>query len=99
MSRSSVIFGTILVLLITVVISTAPPVTAQEPATVRLLAAQRVELLPQEPLCWNVFSASIPVGGRIPSDGYISTPLILGYATQGSHKFDFAGGSTSTLQA
>ncbi len=99
MSRSSVIFGTIFALFITIVLSTAPLATAQEPATVRLLAAQRVELLPQEPLCWNVFSASIPAGGRFPPQGYLSAPLLLGYATQGSHRFDFAGGATSTLQA
>ncbi len=92
-------FGTIFALFVTVVLLTAPLATAQEPATVRLLAAQRVELLPQEPLCWNVFSASLPVGGRIPPEGYISAPLLLGYATKGTHRFEFAGGPNVNLQA
>lgn len=96
-SRITGLFSLLLGLLLTV-----PSAQAQQPPpapTARTLVSQRVELLPQGPLCWNAFRIELPPGTRSPAAGYAAEPLSLGYQTGGLHRLTYADGPTLTTNA
>ncbi|MCX6021065.1 MAG: hypothetical protein NTZ05_04935 [Chloroflexi bacterium] len=72
----------------------APP----EPVT-RVLFEQRVERLPDGPVCWNVFREVLPVGAKFPSEGFNSDPPSAAYVQEGQAQLDFSGGPSALLQA
>ncbi len=65
----------------------------------RLLVSQRVELLPQEPLCWRIVEATRPAGTRRPPSGYVADPLSLFYLAAGEAQIEYAGGPTVQVKA
>lgn len=76
--------------------SASPPAGPQSPLiarpTVRLLVSQRVEQLPQGPLCWVVNTNTGSVGGRNPATGYHAHGLNLNYLAQGDLQTEFDDG-------
>lgn len=93
MLRLSLIVGG-LVSLTLGMLQTAPHAAAQEQIALKVLAEQRVELLPQEPLCWNVFRMDLAPGFRGASHAHA---LTLGYGLGGSQLLEFLGGPTGTV--
>src|SRR5262245_31670169 len=66
------------------------------PFTVRSLITQRIERLPDGPLCWNGFELALPVGGRSPASDNHAHPIAVGYRAEGTHRVEYAGGPVLT---
>lgn len=77
----------------------AHPAAAEDPPRpmARVLLTQRVELLPQEPLCWNVLQETRPPGDRSPGEGFHAEPLAVVYRVEGLHRIEYLGGPTPTV--
>lgn len=98
MARLTLIISGLVSLVLGILMS-VPPAAAQEQIALRVLAEQRVELLPQGPVCWAVSRSILPPGGiRPPGGGYHAHALYLGYQVEGSQRLEYAGGPTLTHQ-
>lgn len=63
------------------------------------LVNERVELLPQRPLCWNLFRLTTPAGARVPAQGYAAAPLSVVYLSQGEIRGEYSAGPTWSERA
>ena len=76
MRRFTLIVSGLVSLVLGIFLTVAPAAADEPPAPVqRTLVNQRVELLPQEPLCWNVNQGSRLPGSRTPAEGFRAQPL------------------------
>ena len=93
MPRLPLILSGLLSVVLAAFVLAVPAVADDPPApTARVVVSQRVELLPQGPLCWTVFRVAMEPGGRFPASDYAAGPLMATYSAGGAQRFEFSGG-------
>jgi len=81
---------------------TAVPVPAPTSAPsikTRTLFEQRVEQLPQQPLCWDVRTGSLAPGAKSPATGFHTHGWVVAYVTGGSERATYEKGPSYTVKA
>ena len=80
---------------------TAVPAAADDPPLIipRVVVEQRLEMLPEGPLCWNVYRQTLPPDGRAPLSGYLARPPSVAYRLDGQARLDYAGGPSVNVGA
>lgn len=79
----------------------APTATpAPRPAIqTKTLFEQRVEQLPQLPICWDVRTGSLAPGAKAPATGSHTHGWVISYVTGGSERVTYDGGASATVNA
>ena len=65
----------------------------------RTLFEQRVEQLPQQPLCWDVRTGSLAPGAKSPATGFHTHSWVVAYVTGGAERVTYEGGASFTVNA
>ncbi len=81
---------------------TATKVAASTPSPsiqTRTLFEQRVEQLPQQPLCWDVRTGSLAPGAKSPATGFHTHGWVVAYVTGGAERVTYEGGASFTVNA
>ncbi|MCX6020809.1 MAG: hypothetical protein NTZ05_03595, partial [Chloroflexi bacterium] len=63
----------------------------------KVLLTQRVQSLPDGPLCFNLTQQTMPAGQRVPAQGYRADPLGVAFMLTGQARLDYAGGPSMTV--
>ena len=82
--------------------ATATPIPAPTSAPsiqTQTLFEQRVEQLPQQPLCWDVRTGSLAPGAKSPATGFHTHGWVVAYLTGGAERVTYEGGASSTVNA
>ena len=73
-------------------VATATPVP---PIQTKTLFEQRVEQLPQQPICWDVRTGSLAPGAKSPATGFHTHGWVAAYVTGGAERLTYEGGASS----
>jgi len=65
----------------------------------RTLFEQRLEQLPQQPLCWDVRTGSLAPGAKSPATGFHRHGWVVAYVTGGAERVTYEGGASFTVNA
>ena len=65
----------------------------------RTLFEQRVDRLPQQPLCWDVRTGSLAPGAKSPATGFQTHGWVVAYLTGGTERVTYEGGASFTVNA
>jgi quercetin dioxygenase-like cupin family protein len=76
-----------------------PTATSGPSIQTRTLFEQRVEQLPQQPLCWDVRTGSLAPGAKSPATGFHTHGWVVAYLTGGTERVTYAGGASFTVNA
>ena len=79
-----------------VIVPTATP-TPRPPIQTKTLFEQRVEQLPQLPICWDVRTGSLAPGAKSPATGSHSHAWVVSYVTAGAERVTYEGGASFTV--
>ena len=80
--------------------SSATPAAAPAPRPAiqtKTLFEQRVEQLPQLPICWDVRSGSLASGAKSPATGVHTHGWVAAYVNGGAERVTYEGGTSSTV--
>ena len=81
---------------------TATKVAASPPSPsiqTRTLFEQRVDQLPQQPLCWDVRTGSLAPKAKSPATGFHTHGWVVAYMTGGAERVTYEGGASFTVDA
>lgn len=78
--------------------ATGTPVSAPSIKT-RTLFEQRVEQLPQQPLCWDVRTGSLAPGAKTPATGFHTHGWVVAYVSGGTERVTYEKGASYTVSA
>lgn len=65
----------------------------------RTLFEQRVDQLPQQPLCWDVRAGSLAPGAKSPATGFHTHGWVVAHVTGGAERVTYEGGASFTVNA
>lgn len=65
----------------------------------RTLFEQRVEQLPQQPLCWDARTGSLAPGAKSSAKGFHTHGWVVAYVTGGSERVTYENGASYTVSA
>lgn len=77
-------------------VAAAPPSPAIK---TRTLFEQRVEQLPQQPLCWDVRTGSLAPGAKSPAKGFHTHGWVVAYVSGGTERVTYEKGASYTVSA
>jgi len=74
-----------------------PAPTSAPSIKTRTLFEQRVEQLPQQPLCWDVRTGSLDPGAKSPATGFHTHGWVVASVTRGAERVTYEGGASFTV--
>lgn len=77
---------------ITATVAASPP--GRPSIQTRTLFEQRVNQLPQQPLCWDVRTGSLAPGAKSPATGFHTHGWVVAYVTGGVERVTYEGGAS-----
>lgn len=90
-----------LLALVTGVLLVPSPTAAEDPPqfVTKFLVNQRVPVLPEGPVCWNIVRQTLAPGARVPAQGYRAYPHTVAAVLDGQVQIEYSGGPSHTARA